>query len=56
MAMNAFISCFNKADGESIRRGKEKWMEIRGRDWEVAAETSWTRGGGASVGKPNPAN
>lgn len=29
-------------------------MEIQGWDWEVEAETSWTKGGGASVGKPNP--
>ena len=54
MAVNAFISFFDKADGESIQKGKEKWVEIQGWDWEVEAETSWTKGGGASVGKPNP--
>jgi type VI secretion system Hcp family effector len=54
MAVNAFISFFDKADGESIQKGKEKWIEIQGWDWEVEAETSWTKGGGASVGKPNP--
>lgn len=54
MAVNAFISFFDKADGESIQKGKEKWIEIQGWDWEVQAETSWTKGGGASVGKPNP--
>ena len=54
MAVNAFISFFDKADGESIQKGKEKWIEIRAWDWEVEAETSWTKGGGASVGKPNP--
>ena len=54
MAVNAFVSFFDKADGESIQKGKEKWVEIRGWDWEVEAETSWTKGGGASVGKPNP--
>jgi len=54
MAVNAFISFFDKADGESSQKGKEKWIEIQGWDWEVEAETSWTRGGGASVGKPNP--
>jgi type VI secretion system Hcp family effector len=32
----------------------EKWVEIQGWDWEVEAESSWTKGGGASVGKPNP--
>jgi type VI secretion system Hcp family effector len=54
MAVNAFVSFFDKAAGESIQKGKEKWVEIQGWGWEVDAETSWTRGGGASVGKPNP--
>ena len=54
MAVNAFLSFFTKVDGESIQKGKEKWIEIQGWDWEVEAETSWTKGGGASVGKPNP--
>jgi len=54
MTVNAFLSFFDKADGESIQKGKEKWVEIRGWDWEIEAETSWTKGGGASVGKPNP--
>ncbi len=54
MAVNAFLSFFDKADGESIQKGKEKWIEIQGWDWEVEAESSWTKGGGASVGKPNP--
>src|ERR1043165_10272428 len=54
MAVNAFISFFDKADGESIQKGKERWVEIHGWGWEVEAETSWTRGGGSSVGKPTP--
>lgn len=54
MAVNAFISFFDKAAGESTQKGMEKWVEIRGWDWEVEAESSWTKGGGASVGKPNP--
>lgn len=54
MAINAFLSFFDKADGESIQKGKEKWVEIQGWDWEVEADTSWTKGGGATVGKPNP--
>ena len=45
---------YDKADGESIQKGKEKWIEIQGWDWEVEAESSWTKGGGASVGTPNP--
>ena len=54
MAVNAFVTFYDKADGESIQKGKEKWVEIMGWDWDVDAETSWTKGGGASVGKPNP--
>ena len=54
MAVNAFVTFFDKADGESVQKGKEKWVEIQGWDWEVEAESSWTKGGGASVGKPNP--
>jgi type VI secretion system secreted protein Hcp len=56
MAINAFLSFFDKADGESIQKGKEKWVEIEGWDWEIEADTSWTKGGGASVGKPNPSH
>lgn len=54
MAVNMFLSFFDKADGESTQKGKEKWVEVEGWDWDVEAETSWTKGGGASVGKPNP--
>ena len=54
MAVNAFLTFFDKADGESVQKGKERWIEIQGWDWEVEAESSWTKGGGASVGKPNP--
>ena len=54
MAVNAFITFFDKADGESVQKGKEKWIEIQGWDWEIEAESSWTKGSGASVGKANP--
>jgi type VI secretion system Hcp family effector len=54
MAVNAFISFFDKADGESTQKGKKNWVEIQAWDWEIEAESSWTKGGGASVGKPNP--
>ncbi len=54
MAINAFLSFFDKADGESVQKGKEKWVEIMHWAWDVQADTSWTKGGGASVGKPNP--
>ena len=54
MAVNAYLSFFDSADGESIVKGREKWVEIQGWDWEIEAESSWTKGGGASVGKPQP--
>jgi len=54
MAANAFLSFSDKADGESTQKGKEKWVEIQGWAWDIEAETSWTKGGGASVGKPSP--
>jgi type VI secretion system Hcp family effector len=54
VAASAFLTFFDKADGEATVKGHEKWVEIQGWDWEIEADTSWTRGGGASVGKPNP--
>jgi type VI secretion system secreted protein Hcp len=54
MAVNAFLTFFDKANGESIQKSKERWVELQGWDWEIEAATSWTTGGGASVGKPVP--
>jgi type VI protein secretion system component Hcp len=54
MAVNAFLTFFDKADGESIQKGMERWVELQGWSWELDAESSWTKGGGASVGKPVP--
>lgn len=53
MALNAFMK-IDKADGESKQQNYTKWIEIQGWDWEVEAESSWTKGSGSSVGKPNP--
>jgi type VI secretion system secreted protein Hcp len=52
-ALNAFMK-IKGAQGESRQGGFEGWIEIQGWEWEVEAETSWTKGGGASVGKPSP--
>ena len=30
MAVNAFVTFYDKADGESIQKGKEKWVEDQG--------------------------
>lgn len=40
--------------GDSVAKGHEGWIRISRIDWAVEAATSWTSGGGASVGKPNP--
>lgn len=40
--------------GESQVKGFENWIELDAFAWNATAETSWTKGGGASVGKPNP--
>ena len=53
MALNAFMKISN-AVGESRQQGYTDWIEIQGWEWDIKAETSWTRGGGASVGKPAP--
>jgi len=52
-ALNAFMK-IGTSDGESKQAPFEKWIEVQAWDWEVEAETSWTKGGGASVGKPSP--
>jgi len=51
--LNALMK-ISKADGESRLVEFPNWIEVQSWDWEVEAETSWTKGGGASVGKPNP--
>jgi type VI secretion system Hcp family effector len=53
MSLNAVMKISN-APGESVLDNFAGWIELQGWDWEVEAETSWTKGGGASVGKPNP--
>jgi type VI secretion system secreted protein Hcp len=54
-ALNAFMK-IGEAEGESKQAPYDKppWIEIQAWDWEVEAETSWTKGGGAAVGKPSP--
>lgn len=55
MPLNAVMK-ISGAPGEAKRPKTQfdKWIEIQAWDWEVEAETSWVKGGGASVGKPNP--
>jgi len=54
LAKKPDVSGWKWAEGESKSIGYEKWTEIQGWDWEVEAESSWTKGTGSSVGKPNP--
>jgi type VI secretion system secreted protein Hcp len=61
MPGNAFIK-FETPDGkfapgESLQEGhegKDGWVEIGDWSWDVEAETSFTKGTGAAVGKPTP--
>jgi type VI secretion system secreted protein Hcp len=57
MPLNALMR-ISRAKGESRVKTAEKdfkdYIEIQGWEWEVEADTSWTKGGGASVGKPAP--
>ena len=55
-ALNAFM-LIGEAEGECKQSPYDKphpWIELQSWDWEVEAETSWTKGGGAAVGKPSP--
>lgn len=55
-ALNAFMQ-IGEAEGECKQKpydSPKPWIEIQSWDWEVEAETSWTKGGGAAVGKPSP--
>lgn len=40
--------------GDATAKGHERWIRVSSLDWTVKAGTSWTQGGGASVGKPQP--
>jgi len=40
--------------GDATAKGHENWIRVSSLDWTLVAESSWTAGGGASVGKPNP--
>ena len=54
MAANAFLTFFEQADGESIQRGREHWVELQGWDWEIEAIAPDNFGGGEGIAKPVP--
>lgn len=41
-------------EGETVGKDYENWIDLDSVAWSVTADTSWTKGGGASVGKPEP--
>ncbi len=52
-AADIFMLIQNQA-GDSAAKGHENWIRVSSLDWNLVAQSSWTQGGGASVGKPNP--
>lgn len=61
MPGNAFIKFTNSSGGvipgESLQTGhagKDGWVEIGDWSWDIDADTSYLKGTGAAVGKPNP--
>jgi type VI secretion system secreted protein Hcp len=61
MPGNAFIRFQTQSDtfapGESLQEGhagRDGWVEIGDWSWDVEADTSFTKGTGAAVGKPVP--
>lgn len=57
MPGNSFIKFAGVTPGESIQEGHhgdEGWIEIGDWSWDIESETSFLKGGGASVGKPTP--
>ena len=49
-----FASSTEAIAGESTVRGYENWIQVSDATWGLSAESSWSKGGGASVGKPLP--
>ena len=57
MPGNHFINFGPSVKGESMQdgyAGDAGWIEIDEWSWDVEAETSFLKGGGSAVGKPNP--
>lgn len=57
MPGNAFIKFDGVSEGESTHEthnGSKGWIEISDWSWDITADTSFLKGAGASVGKPQP--
>ena len=53
-AATAYFLKLDGIPGESADKQHKEWIELQSWSFGVTAESSWTKGGGASVGKPNP--
>jgi len=57
MPGNAFIRFAEVGTGESTHEshsGKSGWIEISDWSWDIESDTSFLKGSGAAVGKPQP--
>lgn len=54
MPGNAFINFGSKVKGESVQSAFKDWIDIGDWSWDIEAESSFLKGGGAAVGKPQP--
>lgn len=57
MSANMFVKFSSISSGESLQKGfpgSAGWIEISDFNWEVTAESSYLKGGGAAVGKAVP--
>ncbi|MEL4180755.1 Hcp family type VI secretion system effector [Roseateles sp. PN1] len=52
-ATKAFIQ-FDQIKGSSTDKDHTSWSDVVNWSWSLSADTSWTKGGGAAVGKPQP--
>lgn len=56
MALDMYLQLNDGKDypGDATAKGFENWIEVQAFSWGVEAESSFLKGGGASVGKPQP--
>lgn len=57
MPGNSFIKFTGVPTGESLQenfKGSDGWIEIGDWNWDIEAESSFLKGGGAAVGKATP--
>lgn len=52
-ANNTFIQ-FDQIKGSSFEKAHLNWSEVANWSWSLESDTSWIKGGGPAVGKPQP--